>query len=253
MIATVNIQHCTAAGRPVLLATPTEPHRAADIAQVLAATHPGQAVAVKVGNAWTLADTPSRSTALLALALALKSNPLAEKFALPVSTVEFGDVVLTYVPEISYARIEGDVASEMDITEGEVALEAVSEETVNLPFPSLEAFRELVAETLDELPQFFFKELSGGVIVQPGSGPSEHQGLLTMGQYRVGLIGRQVVIYYGSFATRYSSLNYDELLAQVRGTVRHEFRHHLESLSGMHGVDTLEAEDRRQLKEFLNR
>ena len=37
----------------------------------------------------------------------------------------------------------------------------------------------------------------------------------------------------------------------LRGILRHEFRHHLEYLAGIHGSDSLEAEDERKKQEYL--
>jgi predicted Zn-dependent protease with MMP-like domain len=166
----------------------------------------------------------------------------------------YGMADITYVPEISYARIEGDIAEAAVITEGEVGqISAGSYMVESGGFVSLDEFREMVSETLDELPKEFFRDLSGGVVVEEREGRSQYKGMTTLGQYSVGRLGRQVTIYYGSFRKLYGYMDRDELLARIRKTVRHEFRHHMEFLAGVHGVDSLEAEDRRQIREFLDR
>jgi hypothetical protein len=40
---------------------------------------------------------------------------------------------------------------------------------------------------------------------------------------------------------------------QIAHTIKHEFRHHLENLAGIHGKDSLEAEDRKQYYEYINK
>ena len=75
---------------------------------------------------------------------------------------------------------------------------------------SIEEYRKIVSELLDELPEEFFRELSGGVIVS-------------------------------------------EALVILRGILRHEFRHHLEFLGGIHNSSSLEAEDEREKQAYLSR
>ena len=42
-----------------------------------------------------------------------------------------------------------------------------------------------------------------------------------------------------------------QLKDKLRGVVRHEFRHHMENLAGVYGADSLEHEDREELKEIV--
>ena len=65
-----------------------------------------------------------------------------------------------------------------------------------------ELFNNIMANLIDELPEVFFKELSGGIIVSdeaPESEYSKNNDLFVFGQYQVNKLGRQVVIYKGSF------------------------------------------------------
>lgn len=140
--------------------------------------------------------------------------------------------------------------------EGEVSLE--DERTVEIEyeegFPSLDEFREIVADLLDELPEEFFNELSGGVVVEPGiMRPDYARGddISTLGQYVSSGIGKQVKIYYGSFREAFPGIGREQLRERVRETVRHEFRHHLEGLAGMHGKDSLEAADRTEMEKYI--
>ena len=113
----------------------------------------------------------------------------------------------------------------------------------------------MLSELLDELPQAFFKELSGGVVVSESAKlapEARANDLYTLGTYSSGRLGRQVTIYYGSFKLLFSNFGADKIKERLRATVRHELRHHMEFLAGMHGADSLEAEDKRQMREYLN-
>ena len=117
-------------------------------------------------------------------------------------------------------------------------------------------FNYILSDLIDELPQAFFRELSGGIIVSdnaPQSEYSKNNDLFVFGQYRVNSLGRQVVIYRGSFERFYSHLSEEQLKDKLRNTLRHEFRHHMEFLSGIHNSSSLEAEDRREIQEYLRR
>lgn len=120
-------------------------------------------------------------------------------------------------------------------------------------FPELNAFEDLVSELLDELPAEFFNELSGGVMVSERTAFNSEgiaDDLVTLGEYKVSRLGKQIVIYYGSFKKMYGHMSGEQLRRAVRDMVRHEFRHHMEWLAGMHGFDSLEAEDKRNLKAY---
>ena len=50
------------------------------------------------------------------------------------------------------------------------------------------------------------------------------------------------------------SKDYDqESRKKIREVIRHEFRHHLEHLAGVHNSESLEAEDARELAEYKRR
>ena len=118
----------------------------------------------------------------------------------------------------------------------------------------LDEYRRIVAELLDELPAEFFRELSGGVIVSEAMViPDYARGpdLYTMGQYQVSAGMRQIVLFKGSFDRVYPGADAGEARTLLRGILRHEFRHHLEYLGGIHNSSSLEAEDRRQKMAYL--
>ena len=120
----------------------------------------------------------------------------------------------------------------------------------------MEEFREIISELLDELPEAFFRGLTGGVIVSEGMlipDYARNGDLYTMGQYRVFSGVRQIVIYRGSFDRVYSMAGADEARTVLRGVIRHEFRHHMEFISGIHDETSLEAEDRREKQKYILR
>ncbi|MBR4360421.1 MAG: hypothetical protein IKP32_07370 [Clostridia bacterium] len=117
-------------------------------------------------------------------------------------------------------------------------------------------FRRIVSELLDELPEEFFRELSGGVIVSEAAVlPDYARGddLYTLGQYQIFSGVRQIIIYKGSFDRVHPDADAEQARAILRGVLRHEFRHHLEFLSGIHDDSSLEAQDKREKRLYLLR
>lgn len=119
-----------------------------------------------------------------------------------------------------------------------------------------EIFRTIVFELMDELPDEFFRELSGGVIVSEAvsvPGYAKGNDLYTLGVYQMYSGVRQITLFKGSFDRVYP--NADEAHAKeiLRGVLRHEIRHHLESLGGVRDDTSLEAEDARKKQAYLAR
>ena len=117
-----------------------------------------------------------------------------------------------------------------------------------------EQYNNIISELLDELPEEFFRELSGGVIVSEAAViPDYARGndLFTMGQYQIYSGVRQIVLFYGSFNMAHPQADLFEAKGLLRGILRHEFRHHLEYLGGIHNSSSLEAEDEREKEAYL--
>ena len=118
-----------------------------------------------------------------------------------------------------------------------------------------EEYRRIVSELMDELPKEFFQELTGGVIVsEEVSIPDYSRGddIYTMGLYSMASGIRQIIMFKGSFDRAYPQADAEEAKGILRGILRHEFRHHLESLGGVHNSSSLEAEDARRKQEYLS-
>ena len=86
---------------------------------------------------------------------------------------------------------------------------------------SIEEYRKIVSELLDELPEEFFRELSGGVIVSEALViPDYAKGndLYTMGHYQIYSGVRQIVLFKGSFDRAYPQVDATE--ARMNGKNR---------------------------------
>lgn len=120
---------------------------------------------------------------------------------------------------------------------------------------SMEQYKSILSELLDELPEAFFRELSGGVIVSDAlvfPDYAREDDLYTLGEYQIYSGIRQIVLFKGSFDRAYPQADADEARDLLRGILRHEFRHHMEYLSGIHNSESLEAEDERRKWEYLS-
>jgi len=121
---------------------------------------------------------------------------------------------------------------------------------------TIEEYSAIVSELIDELPGEFFEELSGGVLVSESVEiPDYAQGndLYTLGKYQVFSRIRQVTMFKGSFDRAYPQADTDQARRILRGVLRHEMRHHLEYLGGVHDASSLEAADEREKQAYLSR
>ena len=119
-----------------------------------------------------------------------------------------------------------------------------------------EEYRQIISELMDELPSEFFRELTGGVITSEALMVPDYaraDDLYTLGQYQVYAGVRQIVLYKGSFDRLYPNVDRAEAKQILRGILRHEFRHHIEFLGGIHNGSSLEAADERDKQAYLAR
>jgi hypothetical protein len=111
----------------------------------------------------------------------------------------------------------------------------------------------MLDEIAEALPDEFYTQLNGGIILMPQAKRdlrSGAEGLYIMGEYYSGgNMGRYIAIYYGSFMRVYGYMLPEVLKEKLTGTLKHEFRHHLESLAGERG---LEIEDEQFLAEYMS-
>ena len=119
---------------------------------------------------------------------------------------------------------------------------------------STEEYQEIISELMDKLPEAFFRELTGGVIMSEAIViPDYARGddLCTLGQYQVYYGVRQIVMFKGSFDRLYPNVDVAQARGILRGVLRHEFRHHIEFLGGIRNSSSLEAEDERKKQTYL--
>lgn len=120
-------------------------------------------------------------------------------------------------------------------------------------FPTYEEIYQLMNGLLDEIPEPFFKELNGGVILLECEkhSPYELDGkpLYIMGEYVRSSLGKQIILYYGSFKAVYPHHSSVKIREKLKKTLIHEFVHHLE---GMAGKRDLEKQDETQLTRYMN-
>lgn len=104
---------------------------------------------------------------------------------------------------------------------------------------------DLLEEIAAQFPDVFFLDLGGGIQLEesalpdPAFPPGE---MYIMGEYCSDLLGRYILLYYGSFV----ELLRDEPEAVWREelfqTVAHEFTHHLEETAMLHSLDDKDAQ-----------
>ena len=70
-----------------------------------------------------------------------------------------------------------------------------------------------------------------------------------MGEYIHDLLGRYILLYYGSFAAILCEEDEETWKDEIFATVAHEFTHHLEETAGLHALDDKDAEFLRQAME----
>jgi hypothetical protein len=112
----------------------------------------------------------------------------------------------------------------------------------------------MLDEVCGELPDDFFRELHYGVQLSEAFKPSpyaENDDMIIMGEYSRSRQGNKITIYYGSFARTCSWMSEEQLKDRLREVVRHEFRHHMENLAGVYGADSLEHEDKEEIKDMV--
>lgn len=118
--------------------------------------------------------------------------------------------------------------------------------TTGSPTLSLDEFTELAHRLVDEVPSRLVRDLNGGLMVLPETKREEE--FLIMGEYiEEGYLGSFIVFYYGSFAALLGDAEPVVWEDELRETVWHELRHHLESLAG---VDDLTREELEELARY---
>ena len=122
---------------------------------------------------------------------------------------------------------------------------------------NFDEFSDIVEEELALLPEYVHEELNGGVLTDRSA--YLHPGRMADDLYILGtyttdpVMGKQIVLYYGSFMAVMGQAGEGAIRAQIRETLRHEFRHHLETRAGLFSSGTLIEEDRNAMRKYYMR
>lgn len=122
---------------------------------------------------------------------------------------------------------------------------------------SFDEFAAIAEEETAALPSYVYDELNGGVVVDQNAflHPARlEDDLYILGTYSSSpVMGKQIVLYYGSFTASLGNAGEAVYRAQIRETIRHEFRHHLETRAGLFGAGTLVEEDKEKMLTYYMR
>ena len=104
---------------------------------------------------------------------------------------------------------------------------------------SFDEVGEILDELSEKIPEEFFRELNGGILLLPDELPDPENGpdLYILGEYCVDEMGRYINIYYGSFAALFADEPRETWVEELDTTLRHEFTHHVEGLAGERSLD----------------
>ena len=111
--------------------------------------------------------------------------------------------------------------------------------------PTYEQMGNWLEEIAGEFPDSFFEGLDGGIQLEERALPDSEfppGEMYIMGEYVHDLLGRYILLYYGSFAAILGEEDETVWKDEIFATVAHEFTHHLEETAGLHALDDKDAE-----------
>ena len=112
---------------------------------------------------------------------------------------------------------------------------------------TLSEFESQATDLIDQIPDKFCTQLNGGFLLLPEA--KTDGDFYIMGEYvEDDIMGCSIILYYGSFAGLLKGESRAEWLDELRVTIWHELRHHLESLAG---VEDLVIEEMAELEALL--
>ncbi|MDO4288369.1 MAG: metallopeptidase family protein [Eubacterium sp.] len=118
----------------------------------------------------------------------------------------------------------------------------------------IDTFEVILDEIANTLPPVFYENLNGGILLLPEvkiHPRAKNKDLYILGQYCTHpVLGRYIVIYYGSFERVHGHLELEALRREMEKTLKHEFRHHME---GQAGIRDLELLDQQELEDYEGR
>lgn len=111
-----------------------------------------------------------------------------------------------------------------------------------------EEFADLAEAVADSLPPALLEGLSGGIVIEKKTRrrSEDPPGVYLLGEYVTEeYLGPLILLYYGSFRRVLAGEPRAVWEEELRRTLLHEVRHHLEARAG---VDDLGREDRQELE-----
>lgn len=111
--------------------------------------------------------------------------------------------------------------------------------------PTYGQMGDWLEEIAEQFPEAFFEELDGGIQLEeealpdPDFPPGE---MYVMGEYVHDMLGRYILLYYGSFAALLADEDEETWKDEIFTTVAHEFTHHMEETAGLHDLDDKDLE-----------
>ena len=111
--------------------------------------------------------------------------------------------------------------------------------------PTYEQMGDMLEEIAAQFPDAFLEGLDGGIQLEekelpdPDFPPGE---MYIMGEYCHDLLGRYILLYYGSFAALLQEEDEEVWRDEIFATVAHEFTHHLEETAMLHALDDADAQ-----------
>ena len=119
---------------------------------------------------------------------------------------------------------------------------------------TIDRVNDLLDDMADSFPAALFDGLNGGInlLEEAKPDPEFPEGeMYILGEYCDDLLGRYIVLYYGSFAALAEQEDWTEedWEDELYTTLAHEFTHHLEETAGLHALDDKDAEFLRQALE----
>ena len=111
--------------------------------------------------------------------------------------------------------------------------------------PTYEQMGNWLEEIAAQFPEAFFEDLDGGIQLEETAltDPDFPSGeMYIMGEYVHDLLGRYILLYYGSFAALLEEEDEEVWKDEIFATVAHEFTHHLEEDAGLHNLDDKDLE-----------
>ena len=106
--------------------------------------------------------------------------------------------------------------------------------------PSYDQMGDMLEEIATQFPDVFFHELDGGIQLEECAKPDPafpEGEMYIMGEYVQDMLGRYILLYYGSFAALFAEEEKRVWREEIFDTVAHEFTHHLEGIAMVHGLD----------------